>query len=86
MRELGAGADVEVVDAVVLEPAADAQRLLDRVPLREPGEDLVQVLAQADLEAEAEVVTDLALHRANDLEREARAVLERRLPTRPCGR
>src|SRR5262249_8094288 len=80
VRELAAGADVEVVDARRLEPAADLQRLLERVSVGNPREDFAQVLAEADLEVEAEVASYLAPDRAHDLERKAGTILERATP------
>src|SRR5205807_4559723 len=80
MRKLAASADVEIVHAFLLEPAAHLQRLGERVPVWKPREDLAQMLAQADLEADAEISSHFAAHRAYNLEREAGTVLERAAP------
>ena len=77
MRERASGRDVEAVDARLLEPLADLDGLLERVPVAHPRIDVAQVLARADLELHVVVVAHLAPDRSNDLEREARPVLER---------
>ena len=77
MRKTGARADVEVVDARLLEPAADAHDVLDAVSTAKPRQELARGLFDADLEAEAEVCADLGANGAHDLAREPRAVLER---------
>ncbi len=59
------------------EPLADLDRLLEGRPLLPPGEERLPVVDRADLELEVEVVPDLLPHRAHDLDREARAVLQR---------
>ena len=77
VREAAARADVQVVDARLLEPAAHLQRLLERVPLGQPRHQLVQLLLGGDLVADAEVRPDRLADRPHHLEPEARAVLER---------
>ena len=77
MRKPGAGAHVQEVDAGVLEPAADANDVLDRVAASEPGQKLARSLVDADLEPETEVVADLGPNRTDHLEREASPVFER---------
>ena len=77
VREEVAGGDVQPVDAGLDQPLADLDRLLEGRPLLAPGEERLAVVDRADLELEVEVVPDLLAHRAHDLEREARAVLER---------
>ena len=47
------------------------------LPFGSHGSSSLHVLARRDLEAEEEVVADLGADRAHDLEREARAVLQR---------
>src|SRR6185503_19629661 len=73
----GTGAHVEVVDACLLEPTADAHHVLDGVAAAKPRQELARSLVDADLEAEAEVLPDRHTNRAHDLEGEPRAVLER---------
>jgi hypothetical protein len=76
MRERAAGRDVEAVHALLLEPPADLDRLLERVPVTHPRIDVFQVLERADLELHVIVVADLSPDRPYDVEREARTVLE----------
>jgi hypothetical protein len=59
MRERRARGDVEAVDARLLEPTADLDRLGQRVAGLLPGEELVVVLDRADLELQVVVVADL---------------------------
>ena len=79
MRKRAAGRDVDGVDARLDQPLAHLRRLLDRVARAFELEDeqRVVVLGGADLHLQVEVATDPRADGPDDLEDEARAVLER---------
>ena len=74
MRERGAGGDVNRVDAVLLEPLADLNRVLEDVAGLFLLEQRVVVLGRADLHLQVEVAADALADRLDDLAHEARPV------------
>ena len=76
MWKEAAARDVNRVDAFGLEQLADFDRILERVALRLVVEQRIVVLDGADLHLQVEIAADLGANGADDLEHEARAVLE----------
>jgi hypothetical protein len=68
---------VEGVDAGLLEPLADLDRVFERRALALPEEEVVAVVDGRDLELEVVVGPDLVPDGAHDVEGEPRPVLER---------
>ena len=70
MREEATGRHVQRVDALGLQPAADRDRLRQRVAAPVPGDERLVVINAADLDLEVEVRADLAPDRSHHLEQE----------------
>ena len=76
MRKEAAARDVNRVDAFCFEQAADLDGIFERVALRLAVEERVVVLDGADLHLQVKITADLGTDRANDLNHEARTILE----------
>ncbi len=76
VREEAAARHVDRVDAFRLEQPADLDGVLERIPFRLVVEECIVVLDRADLHLQVKITSDFGANRADDLEHEARAVLE----------
>ena len=68
MRERVTGEHVDRVRARLFEPAADLDRVFDRVAFRSPREEGVAVLGSRYLDLEVEVRPHLRTDRAHDVQ------------------
>ena len=79
MREEAAGRHVDRIDAGLDQPLAHLHGFVDGVARRSSPEERhgIVVIGGADLHLQVEIGADLLANRANDIENEASAVLER---------